>query len=149
MQDNSTGKIADAFEQINNTGARIVDGQQDQLIRDTSKPLVAISVFYGDLYFANSEVYFERFISERMDPGILGDWPEPLSARPQIMKIDTFERFLTVSRELHLSPKELLDMKLKLPYLQVGDWEAYIRSISQDVNNWGDRFIGKGWKGVY
>lgn len=149
LHDNSTGKIANAFEQIRNTGARIVDSQLDLLICDNSKPLVAISVFYGDLYFANSDGYFERFIRNRMDPDFLGDWPEPLLVRPQIMKIDTFERFLTVCREKKFSPKELIDQKVRLPYEQVGDWQAFIHARSTDISNWeikllsdaGKRFI--------
>lgn len=136
LNDNSTGKIADAFEQLHSTAARVANGDFRGLIGDRVRPIVGLVAMYGELYFANSDTYFNKFISERLDQDVLEDWPNPLAHSPQIMRVGTLEAFLVVMRERKESPLKLIEDKLRLPYIQTGDWQSYLGSISQEIQNW-------------
>ena len=127
-QDNSTGKVAKAFGQIYETAKRIANGELGNQLGYEGKPLVGIVVTYGELYFVNSPFYFETFISKRMDDALLEDWPGELAYSPQVMKIDSLENFLVVTRETGHSPLDLIQTKLSLPYEQTGDWPQYMKA---------------------
>lgn len=136
LNDNSTGKIADAYEQIIDTAKRVRKGDFKGQLADNSRPIIAFVTMYGELYFANSLSYFGRFISMRLDKDLLNTWPSPLMHPPQILKIDTLERFLIIMRERKVSPCEMIDEKKQLPYSQAGDWPSYLGSISEGITDW-------------
>jgi hypothetical protein len=137
LQDNSTGKVAEAFEQIYETARRIVKGDLDTLLADKAKPLIGVVVTHGELHGVNSPFYFEAFTSKRLEKGISQDWPGCLTHTPQIMKIDTLENFLVVMRETGLSPLELIKTKLSQPYERTGDWPQYMQVYSSKVRDRG------------
>lgn len=136
LHDNSTGKIADAFEQLHSTAARVANGDFRGLIGERERPIVGLVAMYGELYFANSDTYFEKFISEILEQSVLEDWPNPLAHSPQIMRVGTLESFLVFVRERKVSPLKLIEEKLRLSYIQTGDWQSYLGSISQEIQNW-------------
>ena len=140
--DNSTNKMADAFEQLYISARNIRDGVYSKSISNSNKPIVGIVATYGNLPFANSNWYFQHAISNRMSQEILKDWPWPMDVFPQILHIQGLEELVIVMNKLNQSPLELIREKLKKEYSQVGDWSQYISVIlNKKVHNWDFPFL--------
>lgn len=132
--DNSTGKIADAYDQIVLTAQRIANGSLSPLIRDNHKPIIGICVEYGDIDFVNSDWYLRTCIFPRMNLCIEGKafLPKPLAEMPQTMSISIFEDFVIACKISGESPIEMITTKLKEPYIIIGDWDAYLQKYASE-----------------
>ena len=62
--DNITNKIANAFIQISNTAIEIKKGSFTKL--DPKKRLMGICIIFGDMEFANNEVYIDEYVLKKL-----------------------------------------------------------------------------------
>lgn len=136
LNDNSTGKVADGIEQLLVTASRIRNGDYASLGAGAERPIVGIVVTYGELHFANSEYYYDTFISRRLHEPARAGYPGPLASKPQVVNAETLERLLVVARERAMGVKDLIDEKLAIPYGRAGDWSQHLYSAGKDVTNW-------------
>lgn len=137
-KNNSTGKIAEAYIQIDNTAQQIRRGALGNLVEDLNKPIYGIVITFGNLPFVNSDYYFEKFIKSRMYSKVVdfASWPFPLSFPPQTFSIDTFESLITTVVNTDYSVRQIFEMKMEEEYLKVGDWPEYIANIEGANDDW-------------
>jgi hypothetical protein len=127
-QDNSTTKIVDALEQLFGLAYRLQNGELNNRLTDPRKPLIGICVTYGEIEFVNSPMYFDTFISPKIDLPEKEklSFPKPFNVLPQIMSIETFERFIQTILEKSDSTIALMNAKLSENYFSVGDWPSFL-----------------------
>lgn len=135
--DNSTGKIANGYEQIYSTAKRVYGGEFSSAISAEEKPLYGLTITYGDLRFANSAYYYQNFIEPRMDLDEGNHWPKPLATNPQVVSISTLEDMINVANQKTLSMRVLFEEKESREYVEVGDWPAFIRTYFDETMEWG------------
>jgi hypothetical protein len=135
-KDNSTGKVADGFEQIHLTARRIRNGSLDGVLRNSRKPIFGFVVTFGDLRFANSPQYLSKFIMPRSKLSNQEHWYAPLECEPQVTSVGTLEAMVIVANHQSLSPAELVRAKLSEDYYAAGDWPAYLNSYMDQVGEW-------------
>lgn len=124
--DNSTTKLAESFEQIQETADRIRAGKLDALFDSQGKRLLGLTVTFGRIYFANSPNYIKEFITPRMDLSAQARWPYPLDEEPQVVCVDTLEDIIAVLNETDISVTALIEAKLSEEYGVVGEWDSYL-----------------------
>jgi hypothetical protein len=124
--DNSTGKVAEGFEQIHHTAHRLQAGELEPLLGSLAKPAYGFVVTFGDLRFANSPWYVQTFVIPRMHLSDHSQWPPPLDTEPQVVSIDTLEDIVIALNLAGLSPPDLIEQKLSQRFNEVGDWPQYL-----------------------
>jgi hypothetical protein len=134
--DNSTGKIAEAFEQLYHTAVRINDKRLVEVLGSQWKPMLGFVVTFGDLHFTNSPSYHQSFIIPRADLPDQERWPYPLAEEPQVVSINTLEDLVIVLNSQRLSPVELVNRKLSQDYYKDGDWPPYLAAYASKVEEW-------------
>lgn len=137
--DNSTGKIADAYSQIIETANRVIRRDLDTLLFDSMKPLCGLCVVFGEIYFLNAPPFFSNYVQKRikLPEYDFSNWPSPLTLAPQAVSIDTFEKMVMILRSDHITIKDLILKKNTLSYNKVGDWDSYLYNNEFfDPTNW-------------
>jgi len=135
--DNSTGKIANAYEQIVATAKRLKDKEISSLFQSVDKPIFGICVTFGEFLFPNSPFYSSLIIQRMSEVAEKNnDWFLPLGGAPQAMSIDTFEKFVVVLKDVDLSPEQLFMTQMKTNYTTDGDWDSFVRKFSSDISDW-------------
>ena len=134
--DNSTGKVAEALEQILCTAGRIQQGELRALLGGPGKPVLAFVVTFGDVYFANSPYYVRRFVLPRMHGLTKDDWSSALAQDPQIVSIEILEDLVIVLNHQGISPHELLERKLSDGRFAAGDWAPYLYTYNERISRW-------------
>jgi hypothetical protein len=136
LNDNSTGKVADGIEQLLLTASRVRSGDYAGIGAAPERPIAGLVATYGELHFANSEYYFDNFVSRRLHEAARTSYPGPFASRPQVINVEAFERLLVMARERGSDVNALIHEKLATPYTQTGDWSQYLFSAGKDVTNW-------------
>lgn len=134
--DNSTGKVAEGFEQIRHTALRLHAGELRTLLGSSAKPLYGFAVTFGDLRFANSPWYVQTFIIPRMHLSDQGQWSTPLDVEPQVVSVGTLEDIVITLNQQTLSPLELIRQKLSQRFSEVGDWPQYLAAYKETASEW-------------
>jgi hypothetical protein len=129
LQDGSTGKIANAIEQLYTTAHDLRSGVFRPLGIDESKPIIGIVATFGEIPFANSEWYFNTFILTRAESKLKEPiYPSPNMKRmPIVMSIATLELLVMTLNSLKASLIDLCKEKDDLPYMTVGDWDTFLK----------------------
>lgn len=135
--DNSTGKIADAFVQLFETAKMINNGGYSAILDYKQKPIVAMCIIYGQIDFVNVSLYQEEFIFKRMKDNVeYLSLSNQLKINPQTLDISTFEDLVVASR---ISQKSILDIfqeKMEATYEKVGDWSTFLPNYSINGERW-------------
>lgn len=136
-RDTLNQQVCDAFEQLQSTTMAVKQRGCDLGVSE-SKPILAIVVVLGDVYFANSDWYwtnvFQQILAENHASEV-GEFAG-MVARPQVMSSGAFERFVAVLRHTFRSPVSVVLEKLALNDMQVGDWREYLPRTVDEECNW-------------
>jgi len=129
LQDGSTGKIANAIEQLYTTAHDLRSGVFGALGIDDSKPVIGVVTTFGEIPFANSEWYLNTFILARAESKLKQPiYPSPNMLRvPIVMSIATLELLVAILNSQTASLIDLCEEKDDLPYIKVGDWDTFLK----------------------
>jgi len=127
--DNSTKKIAIAALQLLSSLRDLRDGRFRGLGIDANKPAFAVIVTYGEVPFANSEWYFERYlrppIEERAASAGALDL-DSFEATPIVLQANYFEILMGLLRYRFRTLPELIQDRTLQGYGATGDWDTYL-----------------------
>jgi len=126
--DNSTGKLADSFEQLQQTAARIRAGEVPWIAGYESKPFYALTITLGELYFADAPYYVREYVMPRVHRQSSDAWPAPLQCVPQVISIDTLEATIAVSKSAGVSIGDIFVARLSGEYDKMGDWNVFLKN---------------------
>jgi hypothetical protein len=138
LNDGSTGKIAEGIEQLYTTAHDLRSGVFQAFGIDRDKPVIGIVATFGDIPFANSDWYFKTFVLPRAGSKLQQPiFPSVnMSRAPIVMTLGTLELLVTVLNSRLTSMTALCDEKDALPYITVGDWDAFLREkVSSNQSN--------------
>jgi len=129
--DNSTGKVAKAIQQLCATACALDSGLARSLNVDATKEVIGVVVTFGDVALANSEWYFTRFFLGRAERhSVTNLFPcGRMVRRPIVMSITAFEILTRMLNAGAMSLSGLYSERERQPYYVVGDWPAYLRDV--------------------
>lgn len=130
LNNNSTGKIADALVQLYTTAHDLDNGVFDSLGVRKNKPVVGLVVTFGELPLVNSKWYFKEFIMRRASPKLTAPiFPSAkMRSRPIVISVASFENLLTILNNTEINTLELAELKENKGYESVGDWNTFLSS---------------------
>ena len=126
--DNSTGKIADAYDQMIAVAKRIKEGGLDNELNDVNKPVFGLCVTYGEILAINSSFY-TRQIRSRMDTEVQSPWYYPVDFPLQAVSIGTFEEITKILLSTEITLNGLFALRGGEDYLEKGDWDQFTERI--------------------
>ena len=134
-QDNSTTKAAQGLGQLNATARDVSEGKFFPLIGNiTDKPILGIVITYGELYFPNSQWYWEDVLKPKLKSSAINEISRLFKHRPQIMSVSNFENLILFSKELKESILKIFDTKLEQDFNKTGDWGAFLpHLVNSDI----------------
>lgn len=137
LNNNSTGKIADALVQLYTTAYDLEQDVFESLNIDNNKTVIGIIITLGEIPLVNSEWYFNQFIMTRADTEkklVEPIYPSNIMKKqPVSMAIETFENLITIMNNENLTFMELYNKKENEGIRKVGDWDSYMsNSLKRD-----------------
>jgi hypothetical protein len=90
---------------------------------------------FGDIPLVDEPQFQEEIVKVKMsEKGYnIESWPNPLEFPPQVLPIRTFEDLVVTLKHRNQSVLSLVREKLMQPYALVGDWPAFLQSLSRDI----------------
>ena len=127
-KDTSNRKIADGIVQIYTTAYETDAGTFDALGVPRDKPAIGVVVTLGDLVYANSQWFFERFVVAKAYPKLKEPvYPSAKLPRPPIaLSVGALERLVVACNSIPTTPTRLLREKEETSYLVEGDWDQFL-----------------------
>ncbi len=130
-QDGSTTQIVEGIDQVVSTAEAIQSGRLSRLIQDDGRPILPIVLTYGEIPMVNAQWYRDRIIRPGLDQkGLTEDRISKLFCQgPQVLSIEAFEMFVLVLEAKGMTFNELVDLKKKANYMEVGEWNTFLSNI--------------------
>ncbi len=127
-KDTSNRKIADGIVQIYTTAYDTDSGMFDALGVPRDKPALGVVVTLGDLVYANTQWFFEKFVLAKAQPKLKEPiYPSAELPNPPIaLSIGALERLVVACNSLPTTPTRLFREKEQTAYLLEGDWDQFL-----------------------
>jgi hypothetical protein len=135
LNNGSTEKVADGMVQLYCTASDIHNGVFKELALGEGKPLWGIVVTFGELPLANSDWYYNLFV--RRAGNDLAPPIYPSNALPQnpiVLSVHVLEQLVAYINAAGTSLRDLYNDKRQQRYVDVGDWDTYLRKKARELN---------------
>jgi hypothetical protein len=131
---NATRKLAKGISQLAFTAKLLNDGRFESVIGSAAgRQRLGAVVTFGPLY-ANDDGFWRDAIEPHLANEVRDIVASTFAHRPQVMDTSGFEYLVGISRVQDRSVDQIFAEKLALPYIQTGEWNAYLRShVSSDT----------------